>query len=171
VEKRYGYGVLGPSVILRLPIALIRTYSESRLWRLGPGTRIQTGHSLLDVGCMGDALPDGQLLCTAFDGTRTRILALEADRGSVTAIGMIDGQFHPDAVNSRGWLTGWSSGRPTAIRLATREALRPPSVAHEFVNLVAPAESVIATATMMNGRTRVRLYPLTARTGTLTRAE
>ena len=165
VQKRYDYGVLGLPVVTRLPAGLIKMYPEAHLWRLGSGTRVQAGRSLLDVGCLAEAMADSSLLCTAFDGTRTRILAVEPEQGAVTAIGMIEGQFYADAVIARGWLTGWSDGRPTAIRLATREAFRPPRQEDEFVNLVAPAEHVIGTAAMLDEGTRVRLYPLAARDG------
>jgi heat shock protein HtpX len=171
VEKRYDYGLLGAAMVIRMPIALIHTYAESRLWRLGPGTQMAAGRSLFDVGCLGEAMSDSRLLCAAFDGTRTRILAVEPDGGAVSPIGVIDGRFYADAVSSRGWLTGWSNGRPTAIRLDTREAFTVPRQEDPFVNLVAPAEYVIGTAAMTDGGARVRLYPLTARTGTMTRAE
>ena len=171
-QQNYGYGILGPALALRMPTALIHTYPESRLWRLAPGARVEAGRSLLDAMCLSESLDDGSVVCTAFDGARTRILTVDPSTAAVTAVGMVVGRFYADAGVARGWLTGWWGRTPTAVHLETRVGLRLPRHAYdEFVELVAPAESVIGTATTVEGGTRVRLYPLSAPAMARARAE
>jgi hypothetical protein len=155
-----------------MPTALIHTYPESRLWRLTPAARVEAGRSLLDATCLSEPLDDGSVVCTAFDGARTRILTVDPATAAVTAVGMVDGRFYADPGGARGWLTGWWGRMPTAVHLETRVGLRLPRQAYdEFVELVAPAESVIGTATTVEGGTRVRLYPLSAPAMAKARAE
>ncbi len=71
---------------------------------------------------MTDVL-DAGLVCAVFDGTRTRILKIDAGTGNVEGIGLLDGPFVSDRNVVRGWLTGWAASRPVAIRLSTREVL------------------------------------------------
>jgi hypothetical protein len=159
-QQNYGYGILSPAFAVRLPTAFLHTYPESRLWRLGPGARVEAGRSLLDVTCFEGKLDDEGPVCTAYDGTRTRILSIDPTTAAVTALGMIDGRFYADHGGAPGWLTGWWHGAPRAIHLNTRVGLRLPSQPDEFVELIAPAERVIGTATSVESGTRVRLYPL-----------
>ena len=170
MQKQYGYGIFGAALISYVPVGLLQSYPESLLWRLAPESRSEAGRSRLDVACLRNAL-DAGILCTAFDGTRTRVVAVEPVHAAVVALGIIDGPFYADRAATRGWLTGWWRGRPAAIELQTRRGFRLPRQGHEFVELIAPAETVIGTATTVEGGTRIRLYPLSALAATLTRAE
>jgi hypothetical protein len=169
-QKRYGYGILGSALALRMPLALLHMYPESHVWRLGPDARVEAGRSLLDVLCVDEGLADDGVLCTASDGARTRILAIDPATAAVTALAMVKGPFYADRLAARGWLSGWWHGRAVAIHLDTRRAVTLPSVAGEYVEFVAPAESVIAAATEVEDGTRVRIYPLSGPTGVMTRA-
>ena len=171
LQKNYDYGILGRTLAMRLPAALIPTFPESRLWRLGPGARAETGRSLLDVNCGIESRDDEGMMCTAFDGARTRIVAVEPATAAVTAFGRIDGPFYADPAGTRGWLTGWWLGAPAAIHLDTRTGLRLPYHAGEYVTVIAPAESVIGAAAPIEGGMRVRLYPLAVAMAALSRAE
>jgi hypothetical protein len=156
VEKRYTFGMflggIAPGVFLA------PTYSESQLWRLRDGRRIEAGRSLLDAACANDALGDSRLVCTAFDGTRTRIVAIDIDSGLVTALTTIDGHFRTNLGGTRGWLTGWAEAGPVALRLATREAIHPPVPFREYVSTVAATDAVMGTVAWKYGGSRIRLY-------------
>ena len=170
-QKSYGYGILGLAVSRYMPSAVVQTYPESRLWRLGRHAPSEAGRSLLDVTCLDDLMEDDGVLCTAFDGAQTRIVAVDPATAAVTPLGMLEGPFYADHSGVRGWLAGWWRGRPAAVLLRTRVAIRPPRDEQGYVERIAPAETVIGTVTSVQDGTRVRLYPLPAQTGTLTRAE
>jgi heat shock protein HtpX len=171
IEKRYGHGLVSPMLALRLAMAPLGVYAEASVWKLDAGTRHEAGRSLLDVTCVDQPLENDSLLCTAFDGTRTRITAVAPATGAVSGFGIVDGEFIADNAGPSGWIAGWSGGAPMAIRFHTREAFRPPRHAGEFPHLIAPSDTVIGTVMSLDGAARVRLYPLPAKAGTLTRAE
>lgn len=162
VEKRYEGSALGRTPLRSLASFLPQVYSRSLLWRLRDGTRTAAGRSLLDASCVSEALSDDRLACTAFDGTRTRILAIDPETGGVAPIAMMDGRFFSDGGVARGWLSGWAGSQALALRLATGEAVRTRARAGEYVHLVAPAETVIGTVTWRDGSSHVRIHPLPA---------
>jgi Zn-dependent protease with chaperone function len=163
VEKRYDYGALGPMLPLVVTMGLTRTYAQSRLLRVGdaPGTG-EAERSRLDASCRAQVLDDDSIVCTAFDGTRTHVVAMAPETGAVRGLAMLDGEFHGDQTIARGWLTGWLGYGAVAIRLETREALRPRLNRGEYIGIIAPAAAVIGTAASVEEGTRVRLYPLCA---------
>ena len=160
LQMNYDYGIVGPALSMRMPTPLIRTYPESRLWRLGPGPRVEAGRSRLDVTCNSETRDEENIVCTAFDGVRTRIVAIEPATAAVTPLGQLDGPFHAHDGVGGSWLTGWWRGAATAVHLDTRVAFRLPRHPREFVTIVAPAEHVIATAAPVDVGMRVRVYAL-----------
>jgi Zn-dependent protease with chaperone function len=157
VEKHYIFGSTRWIALRSIAPFLMAPLGESQVWRLHDGRRIDAGRSLLDTSCVNGALADGGIVCAAFDGTRTRILAIDTDSGSVTGMMAIDGHFRPDETATRGWLTGWSNSMPVALRLATGEAIRAPAPPGEFVNTMALTGAVIGTASWKEGGSRIRL--------------
>ena len=107
---------------------------------------------------MSDTLGDPRLVCTAFDGTWTRIVAIDIDTGLVTALTTIDGLFRTGPGGTRGWLTGWAPSGPVALNLATHEAIHPPVSAPEYVSMVAANDAVIGTVALKYGGSRIRVY-------------
>ena len=162
VDKHYAFGSPGWIALRSFAPFLTQPFSDSQIRRVRDGQRIDAGRSLLDTTCVSGALADGDLVCAAFDGTRTRIVAIETDSGSVRGLTSIDGHFRPDEAAARGWLTGWTGSTPVALRLATGDAIRPPLArsADGFVATMAATDAVIATASWKDGGTRIRLYPL-----------
>ena len=82
--------------------------------------------SKLDVACVPDALPDGVLGCTAYDGSRTHIVTIASNSDRVVSVGFVEGHFVTDRSGVEGWLTGWIMGRPVAIHLPTAAVFHPP---------------------------------------------
>ncbi len=165
VEKRYTFGAINRAALGLMAPLLMRSYSESQLWRLRDGRRVDAGRSLLDASCVNDTLSDPRLVCSAFDGSRTRIVAIDIDSGTVTALTTIDGRFRAGAGAARGWLTGWADSGPVALRLATREAIRPPFAVREYVSMVAATDAVIGTVAWKDGGSRIRLYGVAPQPG------
>lgn len=159
VEKRYSLGPLNRMSLGGLGPLLAAPYTESRLWQLRDGRRLDAGRSLLDASCVSDTLGDPRVVCTAFDGTRTRIVSIDIGTGSVTALTTIDGHFRTGTGGTRGWLTGWSESGPVALRLATREAMQPPVLpVPEYVSMVAASDGIIGTVAWKYRASRIRLY-------------
>lgn len=94
---------------------------------MGPGARTDLGVSKLDADCATATLDDDRLVCSAFDGTRRRIVALDQS-GRVTPITSLPGRFISHGRAGSGWLTGWSASTPVALRLSTRQAVRVPVI-------------------------------------------
>ena len=135
---------------------LIRPYSPvSRYSLLNDHGHQTLGESRLDVDCHAEVLVHAGLTCTAYDGTRTRIVTIDAATGRVDGIGFLDGQFVSDQNVVRGWLTGWAGSRAVAIRLSTREVL----YVDDRATLLSIAGDRLAALTFLNDRLTVRLYP------------
>jgi len=170
-QKNYAFGILGAALSVRVPGTSFPTYPESRVWRLSSGAHVEAGRSLLDVNCRSGARDEEGVVCTAFDGARTRIVVVEPSTAAVTALGTIDGPFYVvDGHGPGGWLTGWWRSGPAAVHLDSRLGLRFPYDGGAYITLIAPAESAIGTAAPIDGGVRVRLYPLAGPTAALTRA-
>jgi Zn-dependent protease with chaperone function len=162
VDKHFVFGSPGLIALRAFAPFLMQPFGDSQIRRFRDGQRIGAEQSLLDTTCVSGALADGGLVCAAYDGTRTRIVAIETGSGTVRGLTSIDGHFRPDEAATQGWLTGWAGATPVALRLATHEAIRPPTLRWdgEFVATVAATDAVIATAAWKDGGSRIRLYPL-----------
>jgi Zn-dependent protease with chaperone function len=157
VEQRYRSGVLSRLWSLGLASGLGRGYyTEIHINRIVNGSRIEVGRSLLEAGC--DALETDALLCAAYDGTRTRIVTIDPQTSAIEPVATVDGRFWTMDVASRGWIVGWNDAAPVAIRLSTREVLRPPSAGDEFVASMGVSDGALATAAPIDEGSRVRIY-------------
>jgi Zn-dependent protease with chaperone function len=161
VENQTEPGLLPPARLLAGATWLTRTHSRSRVWLLRDGASSVIARSVLETWCVSDALGDDRLVCAAFDGADTRIVALDPETGSVTALAMITGRFRPDDVAAHGWLMGWSNAGAVALRLATREMIQPRRRGFEDpIYLVTPTDAVIGTVGWREEGSRVRIYEL-----------
>jgi hypothetical protein len=158
---RYERGFLGRSLPWRWTWAqlLLPGRAISRYATLSDQGRQTFAESRLDVDCVADAMADGALACTAYDGTRTRIVTISPATGRVEGVGLIEGRFVTDQRGVRGWLTGWTCGRPSAIRLSTGEAFQMPKQART-IRLMPVAGQRLAAMVMGDDRLTVRVYPL-----------
>ena len=114
---------------------------------------------MLEASCNGNVLDDGRIACSAFDGRRTRFVAVDPATGDVAALAMMDERFVGSGA-SGGWMTGWTGSRATAVRLASREAIRAPAVDEEWIERVSASAAVIGTVASIDGGSRVRIYAL-----------
>jgi Zn-dependent protease with chaperone function len=80
--------------------------------------------SRIDARCHPDALGGGRLLCSGFDGTRTRFIAIDPASGRIAGVAWLEGQFVASCGSSPGWLCGWLNGSPVALHPERREGLR-----------------------------------------------
>jgi len=157
VEQRYRPGALSRLARFGIWPGLGRGYyTEIHINRIGNGSRMEVGRSLLETGC--ETLETEALLCAAYDGTRTRIVTIDPQTSAVQPVATVDGRFWTTQVTSRGWIVGWGDSTPIAIRLSTHEALRPPSNADEFVTTVGVSDSAFATAASTDDGSHLRVY-------------
>jgi Zn-dependent protease with chaperone function len=161
VETRYEGGPFDGGSLLPWALLLHSGNSVSELWRIGQDDRTPLGISRIETQCFADALGDDRLVCGAFDGTRTRIVALDPATGRISAIGALSGRFASYGRSGTGWLTGWCDSTPSAIRLRTREVIRLERGEAGLVGLAATDRWVGAVSSDGSGST-VRLYPLDA---------
>ena len=129
-ETRYDPGLLSQTLPLRwtspLPMLYLSARPVSHISTIGEQGERSSYDSKLDVACLPDVLPTAALACTAYDGSRTHIVAIDAGTGRATGVGLLDGQFITDHSSVEGWLTGWNVGRPVAIHLPTAAVFHAP---------------------------------------------
>jgi hypothetical protein len=161
VERHYE-----PSLTARLPVwavmlgPIVRSHGETHVRRVDGEARSDVGMSLLDNDC-GPSGSDDHIVCAAFDGTRTHLVSIDAATAKLTPVVTMDGRFWGVQNTSYGWMSGWWESGPAAVRLATRDVVRPPRNT-EFVSLIAATDKVIATVSPIDEGSRVRIYPLPA---------
>jgi Zn-dependent protease with chaperone function len=157
LETRYGQRT--PAWRLKLMPLLPESFDvESRFWVFGQRGRQEIVSSRLDTHC-ATITADRRPLCTVFDGTRTRLVALD-DRPPVRALVELPGEFFEFGTAPAGWVTGWWRRESIAVRLATREVFRINAQGHARPTLLAPADNVVGALSNEAGRQIVRLYPL-----------
>jgi hypothetical protein len=127
VESWYSRGVFEhlPASTWMIGVALNAGTLQSRYWSIGDSGVTALGSSRLGAGCAA-GMHDGGLVCTVYDGSRTRIVRIAADTGAVTGLGWMNARFISDGDVANGWLTGWVSSTAVAIDLASGDVLRLP---------------------------------------------
>ncbi len=167
LETRYERGLLAGALPWRWTWAhvLLRPNTVSQYAKLTAHGRQNLGNSKLEVNCVANVMPNGALACTAYDGSRTRVVTISATTGHVDGIGWLEGRFVSDQRTVRGWLTGWAGAYPVAISVTTGEAFRMP--AFGTMNLAPVAGNRLAALTVGNDRSdglAVRVYAVSSNT-------
>jgi Zn-dependent protease with chaperone function len=137
-------------------LMLLPFEQQSRYWMLGEHGRTALGESRLPADCHAGALPDGAIVCGAFDGTRTRFVRIDGASGLVSGIGYVDGRFVTEDSPARGWLTGWAQATPVAIDLTAKRVLRLPS--HHVTGHLTVSGQRVAAVTYEGGTCKVRTW-------------
>ena len=107
-------------------VMLLPFTQESHYWLLGDHGRTPLGESRLGADCTAGALAGGAVLCSVFNGTRTRFLRIDATTGAIAGIGYLDGRFISHHVPETGWITGWATSEAVAIDLTAGRVVRIP---------------------------------------------
>jgi hypothetical protein len=130
---------------------------ESRLGRLDPSGYTELGRTRFTTQCHPTRSED-RLLCSAFDGTRTRFAALDPASSSITTTAWLHGRFTGDSLSQDGWLSGWLGSEPVTIRATTFEGVRAPRAPGHHVMQVVATGDIIATVSYTPSGSMVRLY-------------
>ncbi len=139
-----------------------QTRTESRVWHLTNQAHSLAALSRLDVNCTTNNFTGDALVCSAYDGARTRLVTIDPATAAVTPASTFYGRFR-QIDTAPGWVTGWLNSTPVALRLASNVAFRLASRPREWIRAVAASDAAIATASYTGGRTIVRVYPLAGR--------
>lgn len=138
---------------------------QTRLTRIAPNGTSKIAASQLDTSCSDRAFDAARLVCLAFDGTRTHLLAVDSS-GDPQPIGSLSGHFVSYRPTRDGWMSGWlSSGRwvNSAQQLAVdvvngRAIAIPRDLRADELTVAAGVAGVLAHTGMAT--TRVRLFRL-----------
>jgi Zn-dependent protease with chaperone function len=147
-------------------ILFMLDHMQTRLTRITPNGTSKIAASQLDTSCSDRALDSARLVCLAYDGTRTHLLALDP-AGAPQAIGSLSGHFVSYRSTRDGWLSGWlTAGRwmnstQLAVDVSGRRALTIPRESR--VDELTVAGRVAGTLAHTGTSTRVRLYQLNNR--------
>jgi len=163
-QRTFGFDPLNADAF-SLTLAAMLDQMETRLTRLTPAGETEVAVSRLDTLCTDHALDGARLVCMAFDGTRTHVIALAPASNTLEPIGSLAGRFLMARPARDGWLGGWrtTSGlldipSQVAIDLESRRLLTLPStIRAEEITAVA---GVAATVTHDAAHTRIHLYAL-----------
>ena len=134
VETRYD-DVLNFATFFRAFSFLHPGAAVSHLWHVGQGSHKDLGISRIATDCYPSVIGGERVVCSAYDGTRTRIVSVDPATGEISAIGSLSGLFAGDDHPPAGWLTGWRDSTPVALRLDTRELVTLPEHQHALVGL------------------------------------
>ena len=159
VQKEIERGLASSRWLLWSALLRSQMWSHSQIWHLYGGTRRPIARTLLDTRCVNDAGDASRVLCAAFDGERTRIVAVDT-AGTPHPLASIDGRFYPDESAAAGWLTGWAGSAPVAVRLASPEIVRVPDADGERPFTIAVTGTALGAVSTSGSGTQIRVYPL-----------
>ncbi len=158
VESRYDLSALGQAEPRAWPILpFLVPRMESTLRSISRAGRRQSLSSHFAAQCVPDPASGKQLVCSVFDGTDTRVMALSA-RGEVSPLGTLPGRFFGRDAAGRGWIIGWGEASPLALRLSTREAFRVEGARGEWIADVGAGDETFATLGYGGRGSIVRMY-------------
>jgi Zn-dependent protease with chaperone function len=100
-QKRFAFD--GISWTILFMVDSMRT----RLTRITPSGAVELPASQLDATCSDRVFDAERLVCVAFDGARTHLVAVEPSGGEPRAIGSLAGHFVSYRPTRAGWLSGW----------------------------------------------------------------
>jgi heat shock protein HtpX len=158
VETRYDETLFETANLWRA-FTMFPTATVSQLWRISQSGHRDLGTTRIATHCFPEALGDDRLVCSAFDGTRTRLLVLDPATGAISALGTVDGMFASYERSPTGWLTGWCNSTPVALRLATREVVAASGREPGFVGF-ATGERFVGTITSTGASSTIRVFPM-----------
>ena len=116
--------------------------------------------SRLDATCFTGGLKGQNLVCSAFDGTRTRFISLNAASSQVHALGWVDGRYTFNRRPNNGWFSGWRNSSPVALSLQRRIGIEGDRVSNYRPFVVTGADDVIGMMSFDGTGSTIRLIRL-----------
>jgi hypothetical protein len=160
VESAYGSDPMVGSILGRWYSAL-HTREESRLWHLNnTASQSLIAYSRLSVQCRAADQASASLVCSAFDGERTRLAAVDPTSARITPIGAFDGRFRQYGSIGPGWISGWVNSTAVVVSPASNRALTVAARPGEWIRALAATGSTLAAVSTTPDGCIVRLYPI-----------
>ena len=117
---------------------------------------LQTG---LDLNCSHRVAREPPV-CSAFDGERTRLFAVDYRQRRLQPLAMMPGRFAAYGGSGRDWTTGWWQSTPIALGLDTHEGIRITIPNRTHIIQLAAAGRILATVSADGKGSAVRLYAI-----------
>jgi len=160
VEAHYNVGFLQRHGLWRWA-SLFQPDPETRFRAVGTGAAVDVAVSRLDAQCFGTALNNDELLCGAFDGTRTRFIALDPASKRIAGVAWLDGRFVTMGSSPGEWQAGWRDGAPVALNPRRRQAIEVERDGNDRVFQIAASEHLVGTIAYKGvAGSTVKLYTL-----------
>jgi Zn-dependent protease with chaperone function len=116
--------------------------------------------SRLETACYSGALKRERLLCSAFDGTRTRFISLDPASEQIRGVGWMDGRYLATGSPSNGWLSGWRQTTPFALNVERGLAVYVERKRDDRIFAVTGGDEVIGTMSYNGAGSTIRLIRL-----------
>lgn len=158
VESSYNIGFLQRQCPWRWWALLFQPDTETRFRAVGNGTAADIAVSRLDAQCFAAALENDELLCGAFDGTRTRFIAIDPASKRVAGVAWLNGRFATIGSSRGEWLAGWRDSSPVALNLRRREAIQVAGDGPDRIFQIAASDRLFGTIAFRHTGSMVRLY-------------
>jgi Zn-dependent protease with chaperone function len=159
VESAFGSDPMSGSLLGRWYTAL-HAREESRLWHLSLASQLLAAHSRLSVHCTTGDPGSASLVCSAFDGERTRLAAVEPSTARITPIAAFQGRFRQYGSIGPGWISGWLNSTPVVVSPASNRALTVAARPREWIRALAATDSTIASVSTTGDGCIIRIYPI-----------
>ena len=130
----------------------------SRISTIRDGARQAVTVTPFTVRCVDAPIDDDRLVCSAFDGSRTRLALIDPATAGVSPVTVLPGRFIGTAVSADGWVSGWLGSDAVAIRPSTREGLRVGRPGTDRVSQLSVHNNMVATVSSAGQSTVIRLY-------------
>src|SRR5262249_48531835 len=113
-QRTFGFDPLAGGAF-SLTLAAMLDQMETRLTRITPAGQTQVAVSQLETMCTDHALDGERLVCVAYDGARTHVLAFAPTGDAPQPIGSLTGRFFTSRPTREGWLSGWTTTSTGAV--------------------------------------------------------
>jgi Zn-dependent protease with chaperone function len=133
-------------------------HTVSVIWAITDGGSSVWTTTRLELRCGRLSTQGEAALCTAFDGSRTRIFEMNPVARRLKALVSIEGRFFRRGEDGNGWIVGGSSLGSVLLHTATGTAIRIDRHDGSIVDQFAIGDTVIAAAFSKENGSTVRLY-------------
>jgi hypothetical protein len=116
--------------------------------------------SQLDAECHPGALSSDDLLCSAFDGTRTRFMAVDPASRRFQGLARVNGRFLVTNEATGNWLPGWLGSSPAVLNPTERLGFRLACDCRDGIAYLAATDRILAAIAHGSAGSTVRLYAI-----------
>src|SRR5262249_11021784 len=135
-------------------------WETSRFWALHDSGNEAFSTSRLSMTCASSVAGSDETICAAYDGTRTRMVAVDPAARTVRPLASAVGRVYLRGEVDQGWIVAWWDWRPAIFQPSTRQAIRRPPAGRNRITQLAAAGRTLAVASANERGSMVRIYTL-----------